>query len=174
MNAYGFLFACALAVSPIGAAVAQDQGEARAEAQVLVNTDAAAILAQQREIREHAVSRTGRYRDMKDGDRQALLSEQDKVLALLEGKARSTELSTPEQLQLFNSLERISAIVNQAEDDRMVCRRERTTGSHRVQNVCRTVAQMRAEQEVSQKAWGNRDGQCEQCGEGSPAAPEIW
>lgn len=145
---------------------------AMANDQILVNTDARAIITQQQEIREEAVARNGRYRDMDERARRSLLAEQDKVLELLEGKERSTELSQIDQTILFNSLEKISAMVNQAEDERMVCRRERTTGSHRVQNVCKTVAQLRAEREQSQSALNSRDVRCEGCGE--TGMPEGW
>ncbi|MGO1719302.1 MAG: hypothetical protein ACTHZI_03820 [Luteimonas sp.] len=147
------------------AAIANDQ--------VLVSTDAQAIISQQQEIREEAVARNGRYRDMEESARSSLLAEQDKVLELLEGKERSTDLSQIDQTILFNSLEKISAIVNQAEDERMVCRRERTTGSHRVQNICKTVAQLRDEREQSQSALGNRDIRCDNCGS-DMTRPEGW
>jgi hypothetical protein len=137
---------------------------------VLVNTDAGAIVAQQQqEIREQAMARKGRYKDMGEQTRNDLFAKQDLVLGLLEGKQRSTELSELDQTTLFNSLEAIQAIVNNAEDERMVCRRERPTGSHRPQNVCKTVAQMRAEREQSQGALSNRDVRCSSCGDGPPA-----
>lgn len=147
---------------------------AGANDQVLVNTNARAIVAQQQEIRREATARKGRYKDMDERTRSRLFAEQDVVLGLLDGKEQSTELPAGEQTTLFNSLESIEAIVNKAEDERMVCRRERATGSHRVQNVCKTVAQLRAEREQGQAAIGMRDIRCDGCGEGNGGRPEGW
>ncbi|MDH5822458.1 hypothetical protein QFW77_05570 [Luteimonas sp. RD2P54] len=128
--------------------------------QVLVETDARAIVAQQQEIRSDAVARTGRYKDMDERTRTELLAKQDRVFALLEGRERSTDLPPGDQTALFNSLESISAIVNNAEDERMVCERIRPTGSNMSQNVCKTVAQRRAEREAARQATSMRNVKC--------------
>ncbi|WP_149195210.1 hypothetical protein [Luteimonas suaedae] len=158
----------------VGFAAVLASAGALAEQPVLVNTDAKSIIAQQEEIRAEAVARKGRYKDMDERTIRDLLAKQDKVMDLLDGKEHSTELSKIDQTTLFNSLESIEAIVNKAEDERMVCRRERTTGSHRTQNVCKTVAQLRTEREQGQTAIGARDIRCEGCGEGNGGRPEAW
>ena len=54
---------------------------------------------------------------------------------------------------LINDQEVINPIMTRAHpDSRMVCRRERTTGSNMPQSVCLTVAQRRKAQEDSRKA----------------------
>ena len=146
--------------------------------QVVVNTDARAIVAQQQEIREEALAGEGRYGDMPEADRRRLLSEQDKVLAMLEGKERSTELSQIDQTILFNSLESISAIINRAEDDRMVCERVRRTGTNRAERVCMTVAQRREAAQESRRSYEavqTRNSRCvTACGEASHGSAEGW
>ena len=74
-----------------------------------------------------------------------LREHQDLVLNLLEGHERSTELSREDQMAVFNALEAISAILNRAEDERMICRRERSVGSRFATEVCRTVAERRGD-----------------------------
>lgn len=69
---------------------------------------------------------------------------------------QTTELSEAEQLQLFTALGHISAIVNRAEDERLVCRRHRPTGSNRPATVCRTVARLRADREAGDNDTGRR------------------
>lgn len=128
--------------------------------QVLVETDAAAILAQQQEIREDAAAGKGRYKGMKPEQRDQLAREQDTVQRLLSGRGRTTELPQAAQLELFNALEAISAIVNKAEDDRLVCRSHKPTGSNRKITTCQTVAQIRAQRERDAQTLQRRDQQC--------------
>jgi len=115
------------------------------DSQILINTNAQEIIAQQQQIRADAEAGQGRYRDMDAPTMKQLREHQDVVLGLLEGHERSTELSREDQMTVFNSLEAISAILNRAEDDRMICRRERSVGSRFATEVCRTVAERRAD-----------------------------
>jgi hypothetical protein len=124
------------------------------------NTSAAAIREQQQEIRTEVVAGKGRYKDMASDKRAKLLSHQDRVLALLAGVDFTTELSELDQIAAFNALEAIEAIVNAAEDERMICERFKPVGSNRPQTLCRTVAQRRAEREAAQQGMGRRDQTC--------------
>jgi len=143
---------------------------------VAVDSRADLIRDQQAAIRADAIAKKGRYADMDQATRDRLLKTQDKALALLDGKSSSKELSVPDQLLLFNSLEEISAIVNKAEEERMVCERVRRVGSHRTENICKTVAQRRAEQQQSRHSLDSRDTRCltADCGSGDSTRPEGW
>lgn len=125
---------------------------ANPQAPVLANNDATAIVEQQKEMRSEVQARSGRYRDMSGSDRERLLSVQDRVLRQLEGRTRTTELSPADRIALFNDLEEISALVNKAEDERMICERSRPIGSNRPVNVCKSVAERRLEREQSLEA----------------------
>ena len=59
------------------------------------------------------------------------------------GKTTTDELSPFQQTEAFNTLEWIEAAINNAEDERLVCHREKTLGSNRVTRVCRTVEEER-------------------------------
>ena len=109
------------------------------------------ITTQQQQIREDVIAQRGRYKDMPSATRVDLLSKQAEVLAMVEGKATSSELSAHDQVEVFNRLEWIEAAINNAEDERMVCKREKTLGSTRLTRVCRTVAQDRAAREAARE-----------------------
>ncbi len=71
---------------------------------------------------------------------------------------RIEQVSPQDRTQIFNDQEVINTIMTRAHaDSRMVCRRERTTGSNMPQSVCLTVAQRRKAEEDSRKALN--DGQ---------------
>ncbi len=66
---------------------------------------------------------------------------------------RIEQVSPQDRTQIFNDQEVINTIMTRAHaDSRMVCRRERTTGSNMPQSVSLTVAQRRKAQEDSRKA----------------------
>jgi len=124
------------------------------------NLEVTAILTQQQEIRGEATARKGRYKDMKEGTRQELFANQEVVRHLLEGKTYTTDLPEHEQIKVVNALESIQAIVNKAEDERLICERHKPVGSHRTKTLCMTVAQRDAEQEAGRKQVNYRDQQC--------------
>ena len=72
---------------------------------------------------------------------------------MLEGVGSTTDLPEKDQITVFNSLEAIEAIVNQAEEERMVCTRVKPVGSNRPETVCKTVAQMREEKLEADRAF---------------------
>lgn len=124
------------------------------------NADAKAILAQQTAIRAEVEQGKGRYKDLAADKRSTLLARQNEVFKLLDGKAAVTDLPERDQVAVFNALETIEAIINKAEDDRMVCERVRPTGSNRVQSLCLTVAERRARREAAEKDLATRNAAC--------------
>lgn len=89
--------------------------------------------------------------------RDAILQHQERLTALLRNVDRTTDLPERRQIDVFNTLEAISALINRDPEGRMVCWRERPVGSNRTQTACMTVAQMRAEREASQTEIARRD-----------------
>jgi len=122
--------------------------------------DADAIRAQQAKIREDARVGRGIYENLSEAQRSELFTHQDVTLRLIEGKQTTEELSEPERLKLFNQLEAIEALVNQAQDQRLICERVATIGTNRKERVCKTVAQRREEMRLAQDAL-NRRSNCE-------------
>ena len=123
------------------------------------NTSAAAIRAQQDQIRAELADRQGRFKHLDPEKKATVLEHQSTVLSRLEGVERTTELREIDQLAIFNALESIEAILNKAEDDRMICERYKPTGSNRPTTLCKTVAQRRAEKQVADDNM-SRDRQC--------------
>lgn len=123
------------------------------------STDAQAILAQQSEIRTEALGRKGRYKDLDESQRTALFQNQDTVNRLLQGVDSTTDLAPDQQVMVFNALEAVEAIVNKAEDERMVCEKTKPIGSHRPERVCKTVAQRREERLKAEQNM-QRDQRC--------------
>lgn len=121
--------------------------------------DASAILTQQRQIRDDAMSRKGRYKSMEESKRSDLFNQQNIVFSLLDGKQSSNELMEPDQVKLFNALEAIEATVNNERDEQMICEHTRRVGSNRVERVCKTYAQRAKEREVAEKEL-NRQSAC--------------
>jgi hypothetical protein len=110
-----------------------------------------AIRAQQEEIRVGVGNKTGPYKDLPESKRDELLTKQAFVLRTIEGKRTSDDLSQNERMDVFNALEWIEAAINDADDERMVCKLEKSTGSNRHVRVCKTVAQMREERENARR-----------------------
>lgn len=104
------------------------------------------VMTEQRQIRSDAKARAGRYKYMDDDQRSRLLGAQSRLFAIIDSRSYG-ELSADQRLQAFNALESISAIVNNEDDERMVCERVKTVGSNRIQRVCKTVAQREYERE---------------------------
>lgn len=76
--------------------------------------------------------------------RETLYEAQDVLFEIAEQNPTDADLSEDEWVKAFNAQERIHQIITQAAaDERVVCRREKPTGSNRKQSVCRTVAEWR-------------------------------
>ena len=130
------------------------------------NLDAGAIRDQQRDIRIAVDAGRGAYKDMPDSKKRELFGRQDHVLQLIGDHARTTELNERQQIDLFNNLEAIQAIVNSAEDERMICQRERPVGSNRIRTICKTVAQRRADRDAVERDTGRRTIECSEAAMG--------
>jgi hypothetical protein len=101
-----------------------------------------AIVSQQAQIREQVLAGEGRYKDMSQKTRDELLEKQAALLKMIGGRGDPADLSQEQRLQALNTLEWIEAAVNSEEDQRMVCARERRTGSMRITKVCKTQRQI--------------------------------
>lgn len=118
--------------------------------------DLDAVRLQQGEIRKDAVAGTGRYASLPSATRAELISRQDGLLRMLEGKRTTDDLNEVERTEVFNALEWIEAALNEKPEERIVCRRERTIGSNRLTKVCRTVAEEQRQKDEAQRRM--RDG----------------
>ena len=95
------------------------------------------------------------------GDKYSEISAQDKatVIQALEriasrigdGSKDLAQLGEDDKVAVYNDQALVNNLLTQAgEDSRMVCRREKTIGSQRVQNQCMTVAERRRHRDAAQ------------------------
>lgn len=92
-------------------------------------------------------SRSGELESLSNSDLDALATAQSALRRALDGKSEMSQLDDAGKLVVFNAHEKVVALVNKAEDERLVCEQVKRLGSHRHTLVCRTVAQTRSERE---------------------------
>lgn len=103
------------------------------------------------------------------GDKEKLANAQAEIRQALDGKASMADLDDAAKLTVFNAHEQVVALVNKAEDERMVCTQKKRLGSHRHQLECRTVAQIKADREAARNTrlrTGTCDSRYGACGGG--------
>ncbi len=154
MRAFRLVSAAVLAL-----ALAAPAAFASVDSRVLMLDD---IRAQQTQIRDGVESRSGRYKDLSTSQRDELLSKQARMLQTIEGKHSTEDLNPQQKTEVFNTLEYIEAVVNNAADERMVCERRPVLGSTRKERVCKTASQWREEREAARNMMDGR-GACMDC-----------
>jgi hypothetical protein len=82
--------------------------------------------------------------------RTQFTAARDQVFSLLDGKKSAAQLEEAQRAELAQALDTINTLAREAEDERMVCTRERAVGSNFPIETCMTVAQRRAQREASQ------------------------
>lgn len=129
----GLLLACVLALS-FGAGAGEQ-----------TPTDLAAAIVQQREIRAALEAHDRRFDYLGKNRRQNVLSAQDRLFAMTEGKATLDELSVNDRVRAFNQLKRIEALLIRKDvDQREVCERTALVGTKRQQLACYDKAEQDA------------------------------
>lgn len=108
------------------------------------------IRTAQDDLRKVVESKSGKYSYFTDEDRKDILSRQDQVLALIDGKTAIAELSPEDRVALDKALADVRAAVARAEDNRLICERIKPVGSNRSENKCMTVGQRRKLRERGQ------------------------
>jgi len=108
------------------------------------------IMADQQRIRAEAEAEERGWDNIPLEKRQELATTQDQLMPLLEGKQTLGDLAPAERASAVEKLEKIEALALEAENERMVCMREKLTGTHRTQTVCRSVGDMKRWRNESQ------------------------
>ncbi len=93
----------------------------------------------------------GKYSEITKADSDEVYSALGRMSAMLMDVSGPAELSEDDKVKLFNDQELVNTLLTKAGDDsRLVCTRERATGSHRTTNNCMTVAERRRLRDKSQ------------------------
>ena len=99
------------------------------------------IVQEQREIRAESERPTGAYARFGHSALDKMQRAQDRIFELLDGVQTLEQLDRQEQVELFNSLEEVKAVLAENDRDRQICRRERKTGTTLRETRCATVAE---------------------------------
>ena len=84
-------------------------------------------------------------------EREQLAAAQNEIRQVLAGKQSMAELDDAGKITVFNAHERVVALVEKAENERMICEQKKRLGSNRHQLVCRTVGQIKEGREGAQR-----------------------
>ena len=107
-----------------------------------------AAFAESRALIERAVRESEQYRDLQEVDRRALFKALDRMERTLAGIRGVDELDDRTRTQLYNDQELINNVLTQARDDsRMICKREKKVGTHRITNICITAGERRRQKQ---------------------------
>lgn len=112
--------------------------------------DLGASFSAQREAINRALGDGETYSELAPDDVQVVQQSMARISRLLGSAQSIDQLPELTRVEIFNEQERINTLLVRAHaDSRMVCRREKPTGSNRPTNVCLTVAERRRHQEAA-------------------------
>lgn len=95
---------------------------------------------------------TGRFSQISAEERARVEENLDVITRLFEEKGELSAMGDSSRIKLINAQEEANAILTRNDDDRLICKMQRPTGSNFKQKQCMTVRQAR---EIREKA---RDG----------------
>jgi len=105
--------------------------------------DVQTVLDEQTQINKDIDAGTGPYAQLDDISMQELRERQRKLVAMLEGH-QYDDLNEAERTRARTHMVFIKYL-GKTDEDQLICVRKRTTGSNRVERVCKLVAQLRDE-----------------------------
>lgn len=108
--------------------------------------------AEQKKAIEADLANSETYSEISSEERVTVHQALDRISGLFRTYGSVERLSWEDRTQMFNDQEQINNILTRAgEDSRVVCKREKKVGSHRVTSQCSTVAERRRAMEDSQE-----------------------
>jgi hypothetical protein len=124
---------------------------ARSQAAPSATADPAGFAGQRAAVEAEMVA-GGRFAEITDEARTQVGEAFDRMQAVLAGKASLDELRQGDRVALINDQELINALLTRAKtDSRMVCKREKRVGSHRLTSTCRSAAEWKRASEKSRE-----------------------
>lgn len=154
MYKIAFMLIVAILAGPARATINSPTKEPSAKA-----IEAGSSFFEQKKKIEEALADGETYSEIKARDREQVSTALQRIATALTSAGTVEALDDKEKADVFNDQELVNNILTQAgEDSRLVCRREKRVGSHRVTTQCTTVGQRRREAEESQKALRDNQG----------------
>ena len=96
------------------------------------------------------------YSEIKNADREKVKSALARISAALAQSGGVAQLGEEQKVAVFNDQELVNNILTEAgENSRLVCKREKKTGSHMASNQCMTVAARNRATEHAQETLRN-------------------
>src|SRR6478672_191632 len=95
-------------------------------------------------LRAKLESPSGEYSRFSESDIRKMEAAQDNVFRILDGVASIDQLSEVKKTDLSNSLDQVKATLLANENNRVICKIERKTGTNLTSRRCETVAQREA------------------------------
>jgi hypothetical protein len=92
------------------------------------------------------------YGHVKDEGRHKIEASEAEIRHLLQDVRSLDALDDTQKVALFNETQAIIAVLNDSEKDRLICERERVTGSHRPVVLCMTVEERRKQSDITKQA----------------------
>jgi hypothetical protein len=107
---------------------------------------------EQRAAVEAEMKPGGHFAEIGKDERLQVNEAFDRMQALLAGKSSMDELRQDDRVALINDQELVNALLTKAKtDSRMVCKREKRVGSHRLTSTCRSAAEWKRASEQSRE-----------------------
>jgi hypothetical protein len=129
-----------------------------ADAPTLENMSVPEFIAWHDDVAKRATTKD--FEALSKSEKEKLASAQGEIRQALDGKATMADLDDAAKLKVFNAHEQVIALVNKAENERLVCVQKKRLGSHRHQLECRTVAQVKEDRDAARDS-RMRTGTCD-------------
>jgi hypothetical protein len=123
------------------------------------------IVAEQHQISRQVEAENGKYSRFTPEALARIAKAQATIRRLLEGAATVEDLNGNQKTELFNAIEQVRSVLAANDQDRLVCERERKTGSTMRVIRCETVAQ-RARIREDARTWKGDPSVCGQSSDG--------
>lgn len=96
---------------------------------------------------------TRKYDYVNSRNRERIAKQQEQIRGVLAGHQSMSELDDADRTAVFNAHESVVAILNDAELDKVTCRRQHKMGSHLPTTVCQSERERRMLQDESRDQW---------------------
>jgi hypothetical protein len=135
----------------LGVSLALSAGAAFAQAPEQPQT-VSEILQFQHALRDKIDKPNGEYSRFDEGQIARMKTAQDNVFRMLSDVKSLDELSENQKIEVSNSLDEVKAILLANEGNRLICYRERKTGTNLLTKRCETYADREAHARESERA----------------------
>jgi len=133
-----------------GVSLALSAGAACAQAPEQPQT-VSGILQFQHALRDKIDKANGEYSRFDEGQLSRMKRAQDNVFRLLSGVNSLDDMSADQKIEVSNALDEVKAILLANEGNRLICYRERKTGTNLLSKRCETYAEREARARDSQQ-----------------------